>query len=85
MGNLYTLECRETLRSTFSFTNIKLAWCRTSEEFLPIRACFMLIASEVRALAWLKKKKEEEQNCVWAGCHFATLALLTGDFGNLVS
>ena len=28
----------------------------TSEDFLPICAGVMLIASEVRALAWLKKK-----------------------------
>ena len=45
----------------------------------------MQIASGVKALAWLKKEEEEdEQNRVLAGCHFATLALLAGDFGNLV-
>ena len=31
-----------------------------------------------------KRKKKEEQNRVLAGCRFATLALLTGDFGGLV-
>ena len=49
----------------------------------------MLIASGVKALAWLKKEEEEEeeedeQNRVLAGCRFTTLALLAGDFDNLV-
>ena len=51
----------------------------------------MLIASGVRALAWLKKERrkkeeeeEEEQNRVLAGYRFAILALLAGDFGHLV-
>ena len=45
----------------------------------------MLIASGVKALAWLKKEEEDdEQNRILAGCRFATLALLAGDFGGLV-
>ena len=35
-------------------------------------------------LAWLNKE-EEEQNRVLAGCRFAILTLLAGDFDSLVS
>ena len=47
----------------------------------------MLITSGDRALAWLNKEEEriKEQNRILAGCRFATLALLTGDFGGLIS
>ena len=33
----------------------------------------------------LEEEEEAEQNCILAGCCFATLALLTSTFGCLVS
>ena len=46
----------------------------------------MLITLGVRALAWLKKERnKEEQHRVLAGYRFATLVLLMGNCGGLVS
>ena len=51
--------------------------CSTPEDFWTFFAGIILIASGIRALAWLKK--EEEQTLVLACYRFATLVLLVGD------
>ena len=63
----------------FSFAKIEMAGALPQKNSCLFCAGFMLIASGVRALAWLNK---EEQTHF---CHFATLALLAGDSGSFVS
>ena len=57
-----TLECQEMLQSTFNFAKIEIAGAVcTPEEFLPIHAGVMLIASGARALAWVRKRKRNKE------------------------
>ena len=82
MENLYFRVPRNTAEHV-QFCLDQNSRCSTPEEFLPVHAGVILIASGVRVLAWLKE--EEEEACFLAGCHFVTLALLTGNFGGLAS
>ena len=49
----------------FSFAKIEIAGAIPPEEFLPIRVGFMLIASGVRVLAWLKKERKKNKIAFW--------------------
>ena len=82
-----TVTCDTTVTDVTTVTCVMAVICVTTvtDVMIVTKSQWSHVSrlSHVSALAWLKK--EEEQTCILAVRRFATLALLVGDFGNLIS